>query len=87
MISRCKTACDTGGSDNYSATYVNFTIPEDSNGAGHFSKCLRFVEKESVENFTCSPDHFDSKVEECNKQEFIFRDKVTTIANEVRIFV
>lgn len=64
---------------------MNFTIPEDANGAGHFSKCLRYIEKENVENFTCSADQFDSKVEQCNKGDFIFKDKVTTIANEVNI--
>lgn len=85
LLFRCTTACDARGSFKYSAPYVNFTIPQDSNGAGHFSKCLRFKEKESAENFTCSPDHFDTKVEECTKEEFIFRDKVTSIANEVNI--
>ncbi|KAL5281015.1 hypothetical protein ACFFRR_004807 [Megaselia abdita] len=85
-IYRCKTACDIEGFSDYNAPYVNFSIPEDLNGAGRFSKCSRFMEKESVENFTCSPDQFDSKVEECNKHEFIFKDKVTTIANEFKIF-
>lgn len=87
LLFRCKTACDlAGGSGGYNASYVNFSIPEDSNGAGLLSKCLRFTEKESVENFTCSPDQFDSEVEECSKEEFIFRDKVTSIANEVNIY-
>lgn len=80
-IFRCKTACDVEGI--YDAPYVNFTIPKDFNG--RFSKCSRFREKEAVENFTCSPDQFDTIVEECVGNEFIFKDKVKSIANEVNI--
>lgn len=83
--SRCKTECDFNGISVYDAPYLTFTIPEDTNGAGGYSKCLRFVEKENVENFTCNSENFSSKVEEC-KRDFIFKDKTNTIANEVNIY-
>uniref|UniRef100_T1GDP6 Uncharacterized protein n=1 Tax=Megaselia scalaris TaxID=36166 RepID=T1GDP6_MEGSC len=79
-VYRCKTECDFNGISVYDAPYLTFTIPEDTNGAGGYSKCLRFVEKENVENFTCNSENFSSKVEEC-KRDFIFKDKTNTIAN------
>ncbi|XP_036325810.1 solute carrier family 22 member 3-like [Rhagoletis pomonella] len=95
VVHRCKIAeCDTASSA-YEEYWTQFGIPPKSNG---LDQCNRFASNYTINQTVsttpadesiglCYAHNFDSsKKERCKDNDFIFRDKEVTIANEFGIY-
>ncbi|XP_018793268.1 PREDICTED: solute carrier family 22 member 4-like [Bactrocera latifrons] len=91
VVHRCKIPeCDSASS-NYEENWTQFTIPKKNNG---LDQCNRFVgnytQNQVSQNESlgfCYAHNFDStQKERCSDNNFIYRDKEVTIANEFNIY-